>query len=117
MVSIMTALLLAAYNVIQCARAGSSPKPHILHIIADDLGWADVGYHRAPDAKGDVMTPNIDNLAKVDGFELDRFYAHKICSPSRCAFQSGRAPAHVMQNVVPEVRNLKDNDMGFRDAS
>jgi arylsulfatase A-like enzyme len=53
----------------------------IVHIIADDLGWAEVGYHNklARDV-GDIRTPNLDLLAAT-GLELDRFYTEKICSP------------------------------------
>ena len=50
-----------------------SKKHHIIHIIADDLGWADVGYHRVGAASSDVRTPNIDALATKEGLELDRF--------------------------------------------
>jgi len=92
-------------------------KPHIIHIIADDLGWSEVGYHRtseSPSDRADVKTPNIDALV-AGGIELDRFYTDKICSPSRCSFQSGRAPIHVnVQNVVPEVRNPADPDGGYQ---
>ena len=92
-------------------------KPHIVHILADDFGWADVGWHRSNSsgANGsDVETPQLDALVK-EGVELDRFYAHKICSPSRCALQSGRHAVHVnVQNVVPEVRNSKDPIGGYQ---
>ena len=64
-------------------------KPHIVTLIADDLGWADVGYHNA-----DAHTPVIDRLVR-DGVELRRHYAYHICSPSRISFMTGRLPAHV----------------------
>ena len=46
--------------------------PHILHILADDLGWAEVGWH-ADDTQtnGEVQTPNMDALV-AQGIELDR---------------------------------------------
>jgi arylsulfatase I/J len=91
-------------------------KPHIIHIIADDYGWADVGYHRndPKDALPEVITPVLDELART-GLELDRFYMHKICSPSRCAIQSGRHPINVnVQNVVPEVSNSADLMGGYQ---
>jgi arylsulfatase I/J len=94
--------------------ASSSPStPHIVHVVADDLGWADVGYHRE-NATDEVHTPNIDELVKT-GLELNRHYVHKICSPTRSAVQSGRAPIHVnVQNVVPESVNAKDPLGGFQ---
>ena len=93
-------------------------KPHIIHILIDDLGWADVGYHRKNSGdvsnKTDVETPNIDALVD-SGIDLQRFYTHKFCSPSRCAIQSGRHPIHVnVQNVPPEVRNSKDSQGGYQ---
>jgi arylsulfatase I/J len=49
------------------------------------------------------------------GLELNRHYVHKICSPTRSAVQSGRAPIHVnVQNVVPESVNPKDPVGGFQ---
>ena len=89
-------------------------RPHIIHILVDDLGWAELGYHRHDD-EGDVNTSFIDELVRTESLELDRFYTHKICSPSRCAIQTGRAPIHVnVQNVKPEVRNEKDPIGGYQ---
>ena len=86
----------------------SENRPHIIHILVDDLGWAELGYHRHDD-EADVNTSFIDELVRTESLELDRFYTHKICSPSRCAIQTGRAPIHVnVQNVKPEVRNEND---------
>lgn len=67
-------------------------KPHIIHILADDLGWGELGYHNQ-EAGDDIRTPNIDALVS-EGLELDRLYAEKICSPSRCALQTGRFGIH-----------------------
>ncbi|KAJ8314187.1 hypothetical protein KUTeg_008748 [Tegillarca granosa] len=60
--------------------------PHILFIVADDLGWNDVGF-RNPDIK----SPNIDKLAR-EGVILDQAYVQPVCSPSRNAFMSGMYP-------------------------
>jgi arylsulfatase B len=64
----------------------SQKKPNIVLIVADDLGWADVGYH---DTR--VKTPNLDNLAK-EGIELDRFYVAPTCSATRAGLMTGRYP-------------------------
>jgi arylsulfatase A-like enzyme len=53
-------------------------------IVADDLGWADVGYHGSP-----LHTPTIDKLAGT-GAELHHHYVGPVCSPTRCALLSGR---------------------------
>ena len=59
--------------------------PNILFIIADDLGWADVGFHGAKDVK----TPVIDNLAH-SGVILNNYYVQPICTPTRAQIMTGR---------------------------
>ncbi len=73
--------------------------PHILVMLMDDFGHANVGYHRTPgdDPHHEVQTPNMDALV-ASGIRLDRFYAHKFCSPTRSALQTGRSP--YMVNVL-----------------
>eukprot|EP00929_Paragymnodinium_shiwhaense_P002626 TRINITY_DN102929_c0_g1_i1.p1 TRINITY_DN102929_c0_g1~~TRINITY_DN102929_c0_g1_i1.p1 ORF type:complete len:576 (-),score=62.06 TRINITY_DN102929_c0_g1_i1:124-1851(-) len=114
MTYLLSSLLLLLLFV---ARPCVAKPPHIIHILADDYGWADVGYHRSSGGNGshsDVQTPNIDALAR-GGIELDRFYIHKICSPSRCSLQTGRAPIHVnVQNVAPECSNKLDSVGGYQ---
>ena len=61
-------------------------KPNIVFILADDLGWKDVGYHG-----GDIKTPNIDQLAS-EGTRLDQFYVQPVCSPTRSSLMTGRYP-------------------------
>ena len=67
--------------------AQASDRPHVVIFVSDDMGWNDVGYHG-----GNIHTPNIDRLAK-EGMQLDRFYVHPICSPTRTAMMTGRSPA------------------------
>ena len=62
------------------------PKPNIVYIVADDLGWKDVGYHGS-----DIKTPNIDKLAE-NGARLEQFYAQPMCTPTRAALMTGRYP-------------------------
>ena len=59
-------------------------RPNILLIMADDLGWGDVGYNGA-----EIRTPTIDRLA-AEGVRLDRYYTHPSCTPTRTAFYSGK---------------------------
>jgi arylsulfatase A-like enzyme len=66
--------------------ATPSPKPNILYILADDLGWADVGFHG-----GEIKTPRLDQLA-ASGTRLEQFYVQPVCSPTRAAFLTGRYP-------------------------
>lgn len=91
-------------------------RPHIIHLLADDLGWAEVGYHNEEAREtGDVQTPHIDRLVEEEALELDRFYGEKICSPARSSLQTGRLGIHVnVQNVFPEVRNPDDPVGGYQ---
>lgn len=59
-------------------------KPNILLLVADDLGWADVGWHG-----GKFLTPVLDGLVRA-GVELDRHYVQPVCTPTRTALMSGR---------------------------
>jgi len=68
------------------AAAPAAARPNVVIFLADDLGWADVGYHG-----GEIATPAIDRLAR-EGVRLERFYSAPICSPTRAALLSGRDP-------------------------
>lgn len=61
-------------------------KPNIVYIVADDLGWKDVGFHGS-----DIKTPNLDKLAG-GGTRLEQFYAQPMCTPTRAALMTGRYP-------------------------
>lgn len=67
---------------------GSSKLPNILLMLADDLGWYDVGFHNPK-----IQTPHIDKLAK-DGVILDNYYVQPVCTPTRGALMTGRYPIH-----------------------
>lgn len=75
--------------------AAAPPRPHIVVLLADNVGWANVGFHRPPQVPArEIHTPNLDALAEK-GLILDRHYTYKFCSPSRSSFLSGRLPFHV----------------------
>lgn len=65
------------------------PRPNILFILADDLGWGDLSCYGRPDYK----TPNLDRLA-AEGTRFTHAYsASPVCTPTRCAFITGQYPA------------------------
>ena len=59
--------------------------PNIVILIADDMGWGDVGYHGS-----EIRTPELDRLA-AEGMRLERFYVYPVCSPTRSALLTGRS--------------------------
>ncbi|XP_067057174.1 arylsulfatase B-like isoform X1 [Acropora muricata] len=89
--SLCLLVLISAHVQVESKRS----QPHILFMLADDLGWIDVGLHGSK-----IHTPNIDSLAK-DGVILDNFYAQPVCTPARGALMTGRYPIHTgLQHAV-----------------
>ncbi len=89
------AMLLVAPFAGLCLPAAAADRPNIVYIVADDLGWKDVGLHGS-----DIRTPNIDQLAKT-GAQLNQFYAQPMCTPTRAALMTGRYPfRYGLQTVV-----------------
>jgi len=62
------------------------PQPHIIFMVADDLGWNDVGLTNAR-----AYSPNINRLAG-SGVQLMRHYTSRMCAPSRAAFFTSKMP-------------------------
>ncbi len=85
--TISTAMLLLSLNAVCAAGAeDAGQRPNILLIVADDLGWSDVGWHG-----GFAKTPVMDRLVR-EGVELDQHYVQPVCTPTRTALMSGRYP-------------------------
>ena len=87
-------VLLSSLGTYAQKRMTKESKPNIIVIIADDMGWNDVGYNGS-----EIKTPTIDNLAK-NGVQLNRFYVSPTCSPTRAALLTGR-PASRMGILSP----------------
>jgi arylsulfatase A-like enzyme len=88
------------FGAVFCAAAQAEEKPHIVHIVADDLGWRDVGFNGCTDIK----TPNLDLLA-AGGAKLTQFYVQPMCTPTRAALMTGRYPFRygLQTAVIPSV--------------
>jgi arylsulfatase A-like enzyme len=62
----------------------AASRPHIVFLLADDLGWGDVGLHGS-----EIKTPCLDRLAAGD-VRLEQFYVQPVCSPTRSSLLTGR---------------------------
>ncbi len=87
----ITILLAALAALTACSKAPADPptgRPNVLFILADDLGYADLGIY----GNRTIATPSLDRLAR-QGMRFTQFYANgPICTPTRVALLTGRYP-------------------------
>src|SRR6476646_10263025 len=83
--------LILALFAIAPARADSPARPNVVVILADDLGWADLGCYGSKYHK----TPHLDRLAAQGLRFTDAYAAAPICSPTRAAILTGMYPARL----------------------
>jgi arylsulfatase A-like enzyme len=87
LLSILVFGLLVTYG---CCVFADTAKPNIVFIMADDLGWGELGCY----GQQKIRTPNIDRLA-VDGTRFTQHYSGApVCAPSRCVLMTGRHLGH-----------------------
>ena len=80
---------------------GEAARPNILLIVADDMGYTDVGFFGA-----EIATPNLDELA-LGGLRFTNFHAGSSCSPTRAMLMSGMTNREV--GVAGPAAVLADN--------
>ena len=86
----------------------TTPRPNVIFILADDLGWGDLSCYGRPD----YHTPNLDLLAS-QGVRLTNAYsASAVCTPTRCGFITGRYPAR-LQIGLREPLSATDRSVGL----
>ena len=78
-------IIATLYLQCQTSQGSVSRRPHIVFILADDLGWGDVGWNN--DKMSDV-TRVLSKLAE-NGVMLSQYYVQQVCSPSRSALMTG----------------------------
>ncbi|MCA9261272.1 MAG: sulfatase-like hydrolase/transferase, partial [Planctomycetales bacterium] len=93
-------VLAATWATTQCAaadqaaelagvRQDSTNRPNILVVVADDMGYSDLGCYG-----GEIQTPNLDKLA-TEGMRFSQFYNCALCGPTRSALMTGLHPHQV----------------------
>ncbi|MDF7826861.1 sulfatase-like hydrolase/transferase [Pontiellaceae bacterium B12227] len=83
----------------------AAPKPNIIFIYCDDLGWGDLACHGHPEIK----TPHLDRLAR-EGTDFHQFMvASPVCSPSRAGILTGQYPSRlgVFQHFATHEQNVE----------
>jgi arylsulfatase A len=79
--------------ILLCVSAHAADrKPNILFLIADDLGYGDIGAY----GQKKIRTPNLDRLA-AEGVRFTQHYSgNAVCAPSRCVLMTGKHPGHAI---------------------
>lgn len=108
--ALLLALFCALLGVVEAQGARKESRPNILIILADDMGWSDIGCYG-----GEVETPHIDRLA-ANGLRFTQFYNTARCCPTRASLLTGVYPhqagvPHMVDNMrLPlEKRQLSRN--------
>jgi len=101
--AIFAALVAATYaNCTTLSSAQEKSRPNVVVLLADDLGYQDVGCYGGP-----VKTPNIDSLA-AGGTRFEQFYSGcAVCSPSRAVLLTGRH--HIRAGVYSWIHDETQN--------
>src|SRR5687767_742968 len=90
----------AAAIVLFTSTAAGATKPNIIFILADDLGYGDVGAF----GQRKIRTPNLDQLAG-EGMRFTQHYSGSaVCAPSRCVLMTGKHPGHAWIRDNREVK-------------
>ena len=106
------------------AQTTDSTRPNIIVILADDLGYADVGFNRDanfPVDRGVIPTPNIDALANSGIILKNAHVAHPFCGPSRVAILTGMMPHRIgaqynLPNDITSTLGIPENETYFTEV-
>lgn len=87
----MKSLFIAAGLLLVSHASPAAVKPNIVFILADDLGWADLGCYGSTFYE----TPHLDRLAQRGMRFTDAYAAGNVCSPTRASILTGKSPARL----------------------
>ena len=99
-------LLTGAFGTLRLGMAAPVDQPNIIFILADDLGYGDLGSY----GQREIQTPHLDQLAR-QGMRFTRFYAGStVCAPSRCTLMTGLHTGHCLIRGNRRV-DLREKDV------
>lgn len=93
------AILMLALLLARAERTTASDRPNVLLIMADDLGFSDLGCYGS-----EIETPHLDSLAE-NGLRFSQFYNTARCWPTRAALLTGYYAQQVRRDTVPGIRS------------
>lgn len=98
-------LLLLAVPCVCNALGPADPKPNIVFIVVDDMGYNNI---RAPPlhVNSEISSPTLERFA-AEGITLSSYYAYRYCGPSRASLLTGRFPGHGISEGMPSPANPK----------
>ena len=89
--------------------AEAAPRPNIVVILVDDLGYSDLGCYG-----GEIETPNLDRMA-AEGMKFTQAYATPVCSPTRISLMTGmNAARHRVTNWTLHKGKLKKMEENYK---
>lgn len=98
------------FNIILTALAlkAAENKPNIIFIMADDLGYGQVGVY----GQKEIKTPRIDQMARQGLLLTDYYAGTAVCAPSRCSLMTGKHVGHTYIRGNYEIRATENNEPG-----
>src|SRR5437773_3980766 len=97
----------AASSVGQAAQP--APRPNVLFILADDLGYGDLSCYGRPD----YQTPVLDAFARQGIKFMSAYAAAPVCTPTRCAFVTGRYPQRLAVGLEEPLTASSPTEAGI----
>ena len=98
----MKSIISLSLTILFALRLAAAERPNIVLILADDLGFSDIGCYG-----GEIKTPNIDKLAAT-GLRFSQFYNGARCCPTRASLLTG---------LYPHQHGVTGNDLALSDSS
>ena len=89
--------------------AAQQRRPNVLFILADDLGYGDLSCYGRPD----YQTPVLDGLARQGIKFMSAYAAAPVCTPTRCAFHTGRYPQRLEVGLREPLTQQNGADIGL----
>ncbi|HYO54258.1 sulfatase family protein [Archangium sp.] len=89
--------------------AAPRSRPNVLFILADDLGYGDLSCYGRPD----YQTPVLDRLARQGIKFMSAYAAAPVCTPTRCAFHTGRYPQRIAVGLQEPLTRASGTDIGL----